>query len=308
MKALHRLLPVGLLLFQLSSGLVAQTITSFSPTSAASGSTVTITGTGFSSTMVNNVVYFGAGRGTVTFANATSLEVTVPGTATYGPISVSVIGTGKVAMSKNFFNLKFSAGDIDAAALTFDQTISLGGLPLEPDVIDMNSDGKLDLLVTRAFASPLVSRTIAYLQNTSSGGNISFASKAEIPTPFVPRKNYFGTEDNRATDTRRVIAADLDGDGKKDFVMITRYGVSVQRDVGAPGSPTFQLWQEFLNPDMTGGSWQLIRGTIHNFLIGLIFETMGGAGAGRTGRMGPALPSNGGVGGMPGGFPDNHYI
>ena len=59
--------------------------------------------------------------------------------------------------------LQVPAG-VDAAALTVDQTITLGGTPLEPDVIDMNGDGKLDLLVTRSFSSPLDTRTIAYLQ------------------------------------------------------------------------------------------------------------------------------------------------
>lgn len=306
MKIFIRLLP-----FVLSSFLLAQSpsITSFSPSSAVTGTVVTITGTGFSSTMSDNIVYFGAGKGTVTFANATTLDVTVPNTATYGPITVSVIGSGKVAISENYFNLKFSAGDIDAAALTFDQTISLGGIPLEPDVIDMNGDGKLDLLVTRGFNSPLDARTVAYLQNTSSGGNVSFAPTVEIPTPSVPRKNYFGTEDNRLTDPRKIITSDLDGDGKKDFVIVTKYGVSVQRDIGTPGNPNFQLWQEFLNPDMTGGSWQMIRGSIHNIFIKVLFSTMGGASAGRTGAMGRALPlSAGGVGGAPSGFPDNHYV
>ena len=103
----------------------SQTITSFSPLSAAAGATVTITGTGFSSTMANNVVYFGAGRGTVTFANATTLSVTVPSSATYGPITVSVVGTGKSVVSDESFGLKFFAGDFNDSALTINQTLLL---------------------------------------------------------------------------------------------------------------------------------------------------------------------------------------
>ena len=89
-----------------TSGLAGQTITSFSPSSAPEGSTVTVTGTGFSTTIANNIVYFGAGRGTVTLASVTSLSVTVPTSATYGPVSVSVVGTGKSATSHNFFDPK----------------------------------------------------------------------------------------------------------------------------------------------------------------------------------------------------------
>ncbi len=284
------------------------TITSFSPASASAGSTVTISGTNFNSTAANNIVYFGAGKGTVTTASSTSLSVTVPINATYGTISVTVIGINKTAISKNFFTPSFSAGDLDASSLTVDQTINLTGTPLRPLMIDMNNDGKLDLLFTRSFSSPLETRTISYLQNTSSSGNFSFASKIEIPTPSVPRKNYFGTEDNRPTDPKKIIPADFDGDGVTDFVVVTQYGVSVQRNIGFPGTPSFQHWQEFLNPDMTGGSWQMIKGTIHNALIGALFTALGGRGAGRAKAMGGSLPFNGGAGSMPNGFPDNHSV
>ncbi len=289
-------------------GLQAQTITSFSPSSAKPGTTVTITGTGFSLTMANDIVYFGAGRGTVTGAGATSLSVTVPPSATYGPISVSVLGSGKSAISHAFFDPAFSAGDFNDSALTLSQTLSLGGSLSDTRLVDLDGDGKLDLLVTRSYSDPNAARTIAFLQNTSSGGTISFAPKVELPSPQVPRKNYFGTTDNRYTDPKKIITADLDGDGKQDFIIVTSYDVCIVRDIGTPGNPNFQLWQEFLNPDETGGSWEMVKGTIHNFLLGAIFSLGGGAGAGRTKAMGGTLPFNGGIGSMPSGFPDNHYV
>ena len=66
----------------------APVITSFSPTSGATGTIVTITGTGFNTTAANNIVFFGATMATVTAASTTSLTVTVPVGASYQPISV----------------------------------------------------------------------------------------------------------------------------------------------------------------------------------------------------------------------------
>tara|TARA_R110002051_G_scaffold235393_3_gene296898 strand:+ start:870 stop:2714 length:1845 start_codon:yes stop_codon:yes gene_type:complete len=65
------------------------TITSFSPTSGAIGTQVTITGTNFGTTAASNVVKFGTVTATVTTASATSLVTTVPVGATTGKISVT---------------------------------------------------------------------------------------------------------------------------------------------------------------------------------------------------------------------------
>jgi len=71
-------------------------ITNFSPksgpTGAAGSTTVTITGTGFSTTSANNIVYFGEVQATVTAATTTQLTVTAPAGATWQNISVNVGG------------------------------------------------------------------------------------------------------------------------------------------------------------------------------------------------------------------------
>jgi hypothetical protein len=76
-------------------------ITSFTPTSAGVGATVTITGTNFSTTASSNVVKFNGKTATVTSATATSITTTVPIGTTTGKITVEV--AGKTATSSNNF-------------------------------------------------------------------------------------------------------------------------------------------------------------------------------------------------------------
>jgi IPT/TIG domain/Bacterial Ig-like domain (group 3)/Glucodextranase, domain B len=66
------------------------TITSFSPTSGPAGTPVTITGTNFSTTLVNNVVKFNGTTATPTSATTTKIVVPVPLAATTGKITVAV--------------------------------------------------------------------------------------------------------------------------------------------------------------------------------------------------------------------------
>ena len=71
----------------------APAVTSFTPLSGPVGTTVTITGTGFSATAASNQVKFNNGTAvTPTTASATQLTAVVPAGATDGPISVTVAG------------------------------------------------------------------------------------------------------------------------------------------------------------------------------------------------------------------------
>lgn len=73
------------------------TITSFTPASGVIGTTVTITGTKFSTTLASNEVKINGISTVVTTASATQLKVTVPGGATTGKISVKVNGLTAVS-------------------------------------------------------------------------------------------------------------------------------------------------------------------------------------------------------------------
>lgn len=63
-------------------------ITSVSPAVGVAGNTITITGTGFSTTPADNTVTFNSTVAVVTASTATSITVTVPAVATTGKISV----------------------------------------------------------------------------------------------------------------------------------------------------------------------------------------------------------------------------
>ncbi len=81
------------------------TITSFTPTVATTGETVTITGTNFSPVNAINVVRFNGIVATVTASSATSITTTVPVGATTGPITITV--DGRVATSSSNFTFVF---------------------------------------------------------------------------------------------------------------------------------------------------------------------------------------------------------
>lgn len=68
----------------------APTVASYFPPIAAAGISVAIAGTNFSPVTANNIVKFNGVDATVTAASSTQLTVTVPASATAGPITVKV--------------------------------------------------------------------------------------------------------------------------------------------------------------------------------------------------------------------------
>ncbi|MEI2711250.1 MAG: IPT/TIG domain-containing protein [Chitinophagaceae bacterium] len=79
------------------------TITSFNPLAARPGDGLTIIGTNFNTTAANNIVYFGTVRASVAAATATSLVVSVPDGAIYGPITIQNSSTGLSTRSRASF-------------------------------------------------------------------------------------------------------------------------------------------------------------------------------------------------------------
>jgi len=195
----------------------AITITSFSPASGVIGSSVTITGTGFSTTANQDIVFFGATQATVTAASTTSLTVTVPTGATYQYISVTNLAINLTAYSDQPFIITL-AGNI---AFADKQDFTIGGQPYLVSIEDIDGDGKSDLAVANGS-----SNTVSVIRNTSTSGIISFAAKVDLATGTAPESASIG---------------DIDGDGKPDLVVPNNGSntVSVIRNTSTSGIISF---------------------------------------------------------------------
>jgi hypothetical protein len=208
------------------------TITSFFPTSGPIGSSVTITGTNFSNTPANNIVYFGAVRATVTSAASTSLGVTVPTGATYMPITVTV--EGLTAYSQAPFIVTFAGGGpITPGTFAPKVDFATGASPYGIAISDLDGDGKPDFAVVNSNPSG----SISVFRNTSAFGSITFASSIDFATGVNPFA---------------VAISDLDGDGKPDIIVVnfSSNSISVFRNTSTSGSITFAAKVDFagINP------------------------------------------------------------
>jgi len=196
-------------------------ISSFSPASGNVGSTVIITGTGFSTTAANNIVYFGAVKAVVSSATTTTLTVTVPAGATYKPLSVTTGGlTGYSTLP---FVAGFSGGSTSFSSTSFSRVIdsvSSANKLISVHVADIDGDGKPDIVCINN-----TNNSISVFRNTSTGGVISIAARAEFSYPAM---GY-----DLAID-------DFDGDGKQDIAIVDiGVYISILRNTSTPGNLSF---------------------------------------------------------------------
>jgi protocatechuate 3,4-dioxygenase beta subunit len=100
------------------------TISSFTPSSGAVGTSVTITGANFSTTIANNTVTFNGTTATVVSATATQLVVTVPSGATSGLIAVTV--NSKTATSASDFTVTTASSSTSLSITGFTSSGAVG--------------------------------------------------------------------------------------------------------------------------------------------------------------------------------------
>jgi sugar lactone lactonase YvrE len=208
-------------------------ITSFTPLSGPLGTTITISGTGFSATAANNIVYFGATKGMVAGGDTKQLLVIVPAGTTYSLLSVLNTETGLVAYSAKPFTVTFpSTHKIEPDDFEPKVEFKAGFNTRTLAVSDLDGDGKADIVVT-----DWDKETVAVYLNTTNGDGIN----AQSFTPPV----LFDT----GIDPWQVTAGDLDGDGKQDLVVVnysTNY-ISIYRNTSTKGNISFAPRVDFFS-------------------------------------------------------------
>ncbi|SJZ63166.1 FG-GAP-like repeat-containing protein [Sediminibacterium ginsengisoli] len=180
------------------------TITSITPAKAAPGTSIVIAGTNFNVLTTGNVVYFGAVRATVTSAGATSLTVTVPAGASYGPVTVTHTTNRLTGQSAQYFHPVFAANKSTLSATDFALQATITGANLGRGfaLADLDADGKPDI----ADAENILSNSVHFRKNNSTTAAIGFATAVDMNNGLYSTPEYIKTKD-------------IDGDGKPDVLM-----------------------------------------------------------------------------------------
>jgi len=139
-------------IFSCTLSLTAQnsrpSISDFSPNTTFIGDVIEISGANFSTTLANNVVYFGATKGEVIDASFGKLEVIVPIGATNSPISVTNLDSSLTGYSKQTFNAIFCESVVDN--LTYSDnipyTLAIDHGSYNMEYADLNLDGKPEVI------------------------------------------------------------------------------------------------------------------------------------------------------------------
>ena len=200
-------------------------ITSFDPAAAAPGATVTITGSNFNLNAASNKVTFGPVAAQVTAASATSLTVTVPVGAAYGPIEVLNTSTNLKGTSTSRFSPTFAP--LKAVSVFTDLETKVdyiaGSLTTGLLVSDIDGDGKSDIAVPNQ-----TSANVSVFRNNASIGSFSSSS-------FNPKVDFAA-----AGGPVYITGGDLDNDGKAEMITANGTGqsLSIFRNTSSSGSIT----------------------------------------------------------------------
>ncbi|MFY9307564.1 MAG: FG-GAP-like repeat-containing protein [Bacteroidia bacterium] len=201
-KALICYMACALLYFYANSLNAQISISSMNPGSGPIGTSVTIRGSNFNTTTSNNIVYFGATKGTVTACTDTSINVTVNSGASYENVSVSNISDKQVATAKPFASTFTCGGAINSSSFGPPTNYTAGNSPRSISVADLDGDGHPDIVITNSADS-----TISILKNLSEIGGFSLDSPVQLVGKMSPQDIAIG---------------DITGDGKPDIAVVSK--------------------------------------------------------------------------------------
>ncbi|MFL5742614.1 MAG: FG-GAP-like repeat-containing protein [Flavisolibacter sp.] len=198
-------------------------INSFSPDCGIAGSLVTISGSNFRNSPANNSVYFGNVQAKVLSASSTSLMVQVPAAATYGPVLVTTNGYS-VSTSKPFrMTFLHDSSLLSTRSFRSDTAVAVGTDPRKTILVDLDGDGKSDLVTANYFVS-----TITAERNLSQNGKIAFSEPLIIAGSFGTNVSIW------------VTTADLDNDGKMDIIFTWSWvRLTYLKNTSTPGKISF---------------------------------------------------------------------
>lgn len=179
-------------------------INQLSPSSAAVGEVVTISGSNFTGV---SIALFGGARGNnLTVVNDNLITVEVPYGATFDQVSLLHTTNGS-GYSIEKFSLTFDGQSFDDGDEIINnvsaQTIFSTGKTQTQDLCtcDFNNDGKLDVALSNAGSTDGV---IVYINESSAVGTVDFVEPAVVVESTIKTTN--------------VICGDIDGDGFPDLV------------------------------------------------------------------------------------------
>ena len=171
-------------------------IISFSPATGPNGTTVTISGTGFSTTASQNTVTFNGTSASVSTASSTQLVVTVPSGATTGAIGVTAPAGS--ATSAN----AFVVGTMGPSITSFTPSIGIAGTSVTVSGTNFTTAPK-NLVLFNGLGGAIVSSTTTTSVATTvptngTSGRISVSTPTGIATSsgdfFVPPSPYVASD------------------------------------------------------------------------------------------------------------------